>query len=35
VIFVGFLLVVMLRAIAWSRRRTRELAAPARQAVTP
>jgi len=35
VIFVGSLLVVMLRAIAWSRRRTQELASPARQAVTP
>jgi NADH-quinone oxidoreductase subunit H len=32
---VGFLFYVMVRALSWSRRRTRELAAPARQAVTP
>ena len=32
---VAFLLYVMVRAVQWSRRRTREVAAPARQAVTP
>jgi hypothetical protein len=32
---VAFLFYVMLRAMAWSRRRTQELATPARQAVTP
>jgi NADH-quinone oxidoreductase subunit H len=32
---VGFLFYVMVRALQWSRRRTQELAAPARQAVTP
>jgi hypothetical protein len=32
---VAFLLYVMVRALQWSRHRTRELAAPARQAVTP
>ncbi len=31
----AFLLYVMVRAVQWSRRRTQELASPARQAVTP